>query len=93
MSRAPASRVYDDFTDSEKPVLIQVSACFRLDHQDQRSVKVWRWAEKSLSTAIVERPEKGLYLWGGGSRKPFYGLFADSLPEDSHSITLSSLYE
>ena len=88
MSRAPASRVYDDLIDSGKasPDSSQRDALQRLDHlADQLTLrKVWSGGRKSLfRRQSWERPERGLYLWGGvGRGKTFLmDLFADSLPE------------
>lgn len=88
MSRAPASRVYDDLIDSGKvsPDSSQRDALQRLDHlADQLTLrKVWSGGRKSLfRRESWKSPERGLYLWGGvGRGKTFLmDLFADSLPE------------
>ena len=84
----PVSRVYDDLIDSGKasPDSSQRDALQRLDYlADQLTLrKVWSGGRKSLfRRQSWERPERGLYLWGGvGRGKTFLmDLFADSLPE------------
>ena len=88
MSRAPVSRVYDDLIDSGKasPDSSQRDALERLDHLAYQLTlrKAWGGGRKSLfRRQSWERPERGLYLWGGvGRGKTFLmDLFADSLPE------------
>lgn len=88
MSRARASRVYDDLINSGKvsPDSIQRHALQRLDYIAEQLIlrKVWSSRRKSLfRRRSWECPERGLYLWGGvGCGKTFLmDLFADSLPE------------
>lgn len=88
MNPACASHVYEDLTDSGKvsPDSSQRHALQRLDHlADQLALrKVWSGGRKTIfRRQLWERPERGLYLWGGvGRGKTFLmDLFVDSLPE------------
>lgn len=87
MNRTSASLAYDDLIDRGKvsPDSSQRHALQRLDHLADRLVQrnVWSGGRKSLfRRQSWERPEWGLYLWGGvGRGKTFLmDLFADSLP-------------